>query len=55
MARDDPVVERVRSARRDIFARCNNDSHPLLLWAKRIEAGHLARVRGYTRDTARKP
>ena len=38
MIQDDPVVERVREARRQIWAQCGWDPHRVLEWAKRIEA-----------------
>ena len=53
MTRDDPVVQRVREARRQIAQRCGLDKHKLLEWAKQIEAQHRDRVVGY--DRARKP
>lgn len=37
MGRDDPVVERVRAARREIAAECRGDLHALAEWARRIE------------------
>ncbi len=49
MAHDDPVVKRVRSARRQIADRCGQDKHRLLEWAKQIEAQHRHRVIGYGR------
>ncbi len=47
MKKDDPVVERVRAARRQIAAQCQYDGHRLFEWAKRIEAAHRDRVVGY--------
>lgn len=47
MKRDDPVVERVRSARREIAADCGRDLHALLEWAGKIEAECPERVRAY--------
>jgi hypothetical protein len=48
MRRDDPVVERVRDARRQIVKRCGEDQHRLYEWAKQIEAQNRDRVVGYT-------
>lgn len=50
MSRDDPVVERVRAARRKILADCGHDPKALLEWAKKIEAQHPDRVCGYQRQ-----
>ncbi len=47
MPKDDPVVERVRAARREIVERCGRDPHSLLEWAKTVEAERPHRVRGY--------
>jgi hypothetical protein len=49
MSKDDPVVQRVRSARREIASACGNDLHALLQWAKKIEAECPERIRGYER------
>lgn len=49
MTRDDPVVERVREARRRIVERCGNDAHLLYEWLKQFEAQHRERVVGYER------
>ncbi len=49
MSRDDPVVERVRAARRAIAEECGHDLHRLYEWAKKIEAEHRDRVVGYER------
>ncbi len=38
MTQDDPVVQRVREARRQIAAECDFDAHKLYLWAKEREA-----------------
>ena len=46
---DDPVVERVRDARRKIAERCAQDRHRLYEWAKQIEAQQRQRVVGYDR------
>ncbi len=51
MAKDDPLVERVRSARRKIATECGNDVHRIFEWAKKIEAEHRARVTGYTQPS----
>ena len=47
MAKDDPVVERVREVRRRIAARCGQNPRKLFEWAKKIEAGQSKRVVGY--------
>jgi hypothetical protein len=47
MTKDDPVVARVREARRRIVERCGGDTHRLLEWAKRIEATRRDRVVAY--------
>jgi hypothetical protein len=49
MAKDDPVVARVREARRRIAERCGGDTHRMLEWAKRIEATRRDRVVSYER------
>ncbi|MFH0983076.1 MAG: hypothetical protein V2A79_16275 [Planctomycetota bacterium] len=49
MKADDPVVERVRAARRQIAERCGQDHHRLYEWAKQIEAQQRERVIGYER------
>ena len=54
MSRDDPVVERVRVARRKIAEECGNDAHRLYEWAKKIEAQHKDRVVGYELRRRRK-
>ncbi len=54
MSKDDPVVQRVRSARREIAAGCGHDPHALVEWAKKIEAEYPGRLRGYEGDR-RKP
>jgi hypothetical protein len=48
MSKSDPVVERVRAARREIAMQCGNDPHRILKWAKKIEEAHRALVVGYT-------
>ena len=55
MSRDDPVVERVRAARREIVAECGGDLHTLHEWAKKIEAEIPERVVGYETDRKRNP
>jgi hypothetical protein len=50
MPEDDPVVARVRAARREILAECGDDAEALFAWAKRIEARYPDRVRGYERE-----
>ena len=47
---DDPVVERVRAARREIVAECGGDLHTLHEWAKKIEAECPERIVGYETD-----
>lgn len=54
MSKDDPVVQRVRSVRREIAAGCGHDPHALVEWAKKIEAEFPGRLRGYEGDR-RKP
>ena len=49
MPKDDPVVERVRAARREIVAECGYDFRALYEWAKKIEAQHPERLRSYKR------
>ncbi|MFQ5503009.1 MAG: hypothetical protein ACE5EQ_12040 [Phycisphaerae bacterium] len=53
MTRDDPVVERVRAARRRIVAECQGDAHKIYEWAKAIEAQYPDRLVGY--DTLKRP
>jgi len=55
MPKDDPVVERVRATRRSIVEGCHGDPRALLKWAKDIEAECAERVRGYERQTPRRP
>ena len=50
MAKDDPVVERVRAVRRKIAEECGWDLHALYERAKRIEAECADRVVGYETD-----
>ena len=50
MTKDDPVVERVRAARRKIMEECGNDMHKLFEWAKQVEAQYKDRVVGYERS-----
>ncbi len=52
---DNPVVERVRAARRKIVEECGGDIHALGEWARKIEAERPDRVRGYETDRKRKP
>ena len=47
MPKDDPVVQRVRAARREIVAECGCDAHSLLEWAKQIERDMPDRIRRY--------
>jgi hypothetical protein len=44
MTQDDPVVQRVREARRQIAAECDFDLHKLYLWAKGQESQFGDRV-----------
>ncbi len=53
MTRDDPVVERVREARRRIVAECQGDAHKIYEWAKAVEARYADRLVGY--DTLKRP
>ena len=53
MTRDDPVVERVRAARRRIVAECQGDAHKIYEWAKAVEARYADRLVGY--DTLKRP
>ena len=53
MPRDDPTIERVRSARRAIVAECGDDILALFEWARKRQAEHPERVVGY--ETDRKP
>lgn len=55
MFKDDPVVQRVRAARREIVARYGRDAHSLLKWAKKIEAEYPQRVRGYEHKASKEP
>ncbi len=43
----DPVVQRVRAARREIMAECGGDLHALFERARRIQAEFPGRVVGY--------
>ncbi len=49
MTQDDPVVERVRAARRRIVERCGFDRQRLYEWIKKFEAQHQDRVVGFDR------
>jgi hypothetical protein len=49
MIQDDPVVRRVREARRQIAERHGQDARALYEWAKQVEKQHLERVVGYER------
>ena len=51
MYKDDPVVERVRAARKAIAERHGGDAHGLFEWAKKVEAKCAKRVTGYERKT----
>ncbi len=50
MTQDDPVVERVRAARRRIVEQCGGDPHKIYEWAKRMEARYQDRVVTYDRS-----
>ena len=47
MTKDDPVVQRVREARRKIAEKVGYDQHKLLEWARGVETRHQARVVGF--------
>lgn len=50
MGDEDPVIARIRAARRKIFLEdCDGDPHKLYEYFKRIEAEHPERVVGYVR------
>ena len=54
MTDDDPVIARIRAARRKIFLEdCEGDPHKLYEYAKRLEAEHPERVVGYERPGKR--
>ena len=53
MTRDDPVVERVRAAHRQIVAQCQGDAQKIYEWAKAMEAKHADRLVGY--DAIKRP
>jgi N-acetyl-anhydromuramyl-L-alanine amidase AmpD len=48
--KDDPTIERVRAARREIAAEAGDDVHALFEWARSREAAHPERVVGYETD-----
>lgn len=52
MTPDDPVVARVRAARRRILAACDGDSAKIFEWAKQREAALGERVVGLVRQRA---
>lgn len=54
MCEDDPVVARVRSARKQISKECGNDPRKLLAWAKKIEAKYADRIQNYEQKSRRK-
>ena len=54
MRAEDPVVERVREARRQIVAECGGDAHRLYERLKEIEGRHRERVVGYRRVDRKK-
>ena len=49
MMPDDPVVERVRAARRRIVTQCGGDPHKIYEWAKQLEARYKDRIVRYQR------
>ncbi len=53
MTPDDPVVERVRAARRRIVEECDGDPHKIYEWAKKMEARYADRLVGY--DDVKRP
>ena len=55
MAEDDPVVARVRAARRKILEECGGDMHALFERARKWQAEHLERVVGYETDRKARP
>ncbi len=55
MSRDDPVVERVRAARRKILEECGGDLHALFERARKWQAEHPERVVGYETDRKKSP
>ncbi len=50
----DPVVQRVRAARREIVAACGGDPHALGEWLRKIQAEYPDRVRGRAETALRK-
>jgi hypothetical protein len=54
MSKDDPVVDRVRSARRKIVARHGRERGGLLRWAKKIESERTELLRGYRQEEKKK-
>jgi hypothetical protein len=55
MFEDDPVVARVRAARRKILGECGGDLHTLFERAREWQAEHPERVVGYETDRKAKP
>ncbi len=53
MTKDDPIVQRVREARKAIIARCGGDMRRIFDYLKQIEAAHKDRVVGYERRETR--
>ncbi|HKQ47043.1 MAG TPA: hypothetical protein VJZ71_03110 [Phycisphaerae bacterium] len=49
MTQDDPVVDRVRAARRRIVAKCGGDPHKIYEWAKQMEERYKDRIVTYER------
>ena len=41
---DDPVIQRIREARRRIEEECGNDPHKMFLWAVKEQEKHPERV-----------
>jgi ribosomal protein L17 len=55
MTKDDPVVKRVRAARRRIAERCGFDKHRMYELIKEMEAQYKDRLIGYERVKTDKP
>ena len=55
MRKADPVVERVRSVRRELFSSLKMEPDAILEWARRVEEKVSERVRGYERPRTSPP
>ena len=44
MLPDDPVIQRIRDARRQIQTECDNDIHKMLLWAMKEQQKYADRL-----------